>query len=191
LGAGGASVTDEEEDNSPPVRLRFSPGFIVFLSAALLAYVVGPWSVLAVVLPLGAFVAITRTPTESIGDALRRFFRSDDLPYEYEAPSQSLAMPKPEAPSTSSQTEPIITGSNVGAMVWNKEADLTGTAPVEPVVVGPATQTTPLSFAEAQAEADQFAKEAESGAHGGMGLGDVKLAVAIGAILGPGQAFFR
>ncbi len=38
------------------------------------------------------------------------------------------------------------------------------------------------------AEADQFAREAETGQHGGMGLGDVKLALAIGALLGPGLA---
>ena len=42
--------------------------------------------------------------------------------------------------------------------------------------------------AQSQAEADAFAVESESGAHGGMGLGDVKLALAIGAVLGPGQA---
>src|SRR4029079_15437813 len=35
-------------------------------------------------------------------------------------------------------------------------------------------------------EADQFVKDAEEGKHGGMGLGDVKLALAIGAMLGPG-----
>lgn len=39
-----------------------------------------------------------------------------------------------------------------------------------------------------QEEADTFAKEAESGEHGAMGFGDVKLALAIGALLGPAQA---
>lgn len=196
-----SSEHEEEEDNSPPVRLRFSPGFIVFLSAGLLAYVVGPWSILAFIFPLVAFIAITRTSTESAGDALRRFFRSDDLPYEYDAPSQSLAMPKPEPVAPQSTVEPIITGSNVGAMVWNKEAEpaapvseiRTEAAPLAEAINNsaapqPSTPSAPMSFAEAQADADQFAKEAESGAHGGMGLGDVKLAVAIGAILGPGQA---
>ena len=38
---------------------------------------------------------------------------------------------------------------------------------------------------EAIDDANQFAKEAETGQHGGMGLGDVKLALAIGALLGP------
>lgn len=42
--------------------------------------------------------------------------------------------------------------------------------------------------AASQAEADQFAREAETGQHGGMGMGDVKLAVGIGAMLGPGLA---
>lgn len=39
-----------------------------------------------------------------------------------------------------------------------------------------------------KADADQFARDAESGAYGGMGLGDVKLALAVGAMLGPGMA---
>jgi len=43
-------------------------------------------------------------------------------------------------------------------------------------------------FTAAQDEADQFAKEAETGQHGGMGLGDVKLAVGLGGMLGPGLA---
>jgi prepilin signal peptidase PulO-like enzyme (type II secretory pathway) len=42
--------------------------------------------------------------------------------------------------------------------------------------------------AQLRAEADQFAVEAESGKHGVMGLGDAKLALAIGAVLGPGPA---
>ncbi|MBB6051883.1 prepilin peptidase [Armatimonas rosea] len=42
--------------------------------------------------------------------------------------------------------------------------------------------------AAAAAEADQFAREAETGQHGAMGLGDVKLALGLGAILGPGLA---
>lgn len=190
---------DEEVDDSPPVRLRFSPGFIVLLSAGFLTYVVGPWSILAFLMPLFAFVALTRTSSESLGDALRRFFRSDDLPYEYDAPAQSLAMPEQNAPvSRNVGPEPVITGSNVGAMVWNRESGIGNAVPVgstaialEPAAanaVVSAAASTPLSFAESQADADQFAKEAESGAHGGMGLGDVKLAVAIGAILGPGQA---
>ena len=40
----------------------------------------------------------------------------------------------------------------------------------------------------AEEEANQFAREAPTGKHGGMGLGDAQLAVAIGAMLGPGMA---
>nr|WP_309696894.1 prepilin peptidase [Armatimonas sp.] len=43
-------------------------------------------------------------------------------------------------------------------------------------------------IAAAAAEADEFAREAETGQHGAMGLGDVKLALGLGAILGPGMA---
>jgi hypothetical protein len=37
-------------------------------------------------------------------------------------------------------------------------------------------------------EAEEFAREAETGQHGGMGLGDAKLAIAIGGLLGPALA---
>lgn len=40
--------------------------------------------------------------------------------------------------------------------------------------------------AAAAAEAEQFAREAETGQHGAMGLGDVKLALGLGALLGAG-----
>ena len=174
-----------EEDDSPPIRLRFSPGFIVLLTAGLLTFVVGAWSILAFVLPLAAFVALTRVPSESMGQALRRFFRADDLPYEYDAPAQTLAMPVAAQTLVNRVEEPVITGSNVETMVWS---DAPKEAAVVAMVSESETSGEPSSFADSQAEADQFAKEAESGAHGGMGLGDVKLAVAIGAVLGPGQA---
>jgi prepilin signal peptidase PulO-like enzyme (type II secretory pathway) len=45
-----------------------------------------------------------------------------------------------------------------------------------------------LTEADLQAEADRFAREAQTGSAGGMGLGDVKLGLAIGALLGPGMA---
>ncbi|MBC8141300.1 MAG: prepilin peptidase, partial [Armatimonadetes bacterium] len=180
LPATAPAAPEEEEDDSPPIRLRFSPGFIVLLSAGLLYYVVGAWSLLLVVITLFAFVALTRTPTESATDALRRFFRADDLPYEYDAPAQELSSPAPASAQKTAEA-PLITGQNVGD-VWNN-------APVDTApVVAPPGSDAPPSFAETQAEADQFAKEAETGAHGGMGLGDAKLAITIGAILGPGQA---
>lgn len=42
--------------------------------------------------------------------------------------------------------------------------------------------------AQMEAEAEKFAQEAETGQHGAMGLGDVKLALGLGALLGPGMA---
>jgi len=111
---------------------------------------------------------------------LRRFFRADDLPYDYDAPTQELSVAT-TAPVQKAVEPSLITGQNVGK-VW----DNTPTKPAP--VTAPVVSAAPPSFAETQAEADQFAKEAETGAHGGMGLGDAKLAITIGAILGPGQA---
>ena len=53
--------------------------------------------------------------------------------------------------------------------------------------LGPPTSTDKTAQA-AQDDAAAFAKEAETGQHGGMGLGDVKLAIGLGAIMGPGLA---
>jgi leader peptidase (prepilin peptidase)/N-methyltransferase len=53
--------------------------------------------------------------------------------------------------------------------------------------LGPPTSTDKSAKA-AHDDAAAFAKEAETGQHGGMGLGDVKLAIGLGAILGPGLA---
>ena len=53
--------------------------------------------------------------------------------------------------------------------------------------LGPPTSTDKTAQA-AHDDAAAFAKEAETGQHGGMGLGDVKLAIGLGAILGPGLA---
>ena len=53
--------------------------------------------------------------------------------------------------------------------------------------LGPPTSVDHLAKL-AQEDATTFAKEAETGQHGGMGLGDVKLAIGLGALLGPGLA---
>jgi leader peptidase (prepilin peptidase)/N-methyltransferase len=53
--------------------------------------------------------------------------------------------------------------------------------------LGPPTSTDTTAQA-AHDDAAAFAKEAETGQHGGMGLGDVKLAIGLGAIMGPGLA---
>jgi leader peptidase (prepilin peptidase)/N-methyltransferase len=125
-----ATVDAEPEDDEAPPRLRFAPGFIALVSAALLATVVGAWGLLALALPALGFGLLARRTGEPFGRALVRFFHSD---------------------------EDVLFGKG--------EEDL-----------------------EAAADADQFAREAETGQHGGMGLGDVKLALAIGAILGPALA---
>ena len=71
------------------------------------------------------------------------------------------------------------------AGVWKDEPITEETAAEEEESGG---EGAPASPAQMAAEADQFAREAETGAHGAMGLGDVKLALAIGAILGPALA---
>lgn len=130
---------DEEEEESEPPRLRFSPGFLALASALLLIPVVKAWAALAFVLPLLAFVGLTRTSGEPTGAAAARFFRADD------------GAQGPPTPPDATDDEP------------SPEAALA-------------------------ADADLFAHEAAEGKHGGMGLGDAKLALAIGAMLGPGGA---
>lgn len=69
--------------------------------------------------------------------------------------------------------------------------DQAGTNPEAPAAIVPETTVDDngversLTVEEMQALSDEFAREAETGKHGGMGLGDVKLALAIGAVLGP------
>lgn len=135
---------DEAQEGTPP-RLRFSPGVTSLLAAVLLTVPAGVWGLLAFVLPLLAFAAITRRAGEGFGGVMRRFFSSDDL-----------------GTDSAYETQPVIEESDAGGVL-------------------PETMTP-------EEEANQFAREAESGRHGGMGLGDVQLAVAIGAMLGPGMA---
>lgn len=179
--AQGISLEEEEGD---PVRLRFSPGFIVLMAALFLAFVVKWWAILAFVLPLVAFVALTRTPEETAGDAVRRFFRADDLPYQYE----DLPFGEPHGAAAIKPDPPVITAAGPDGWITMPPPGAEA-SPVEetPPQDAPAAAASPylMTVAEAQADADQFAREAETGAHGGMGMGDVKLALAIGAILGP------
>jgi Type II secretory pathway, prepilin signal peptidase PulO and related peptidases len=180
--AAEAELAAEEQEAGDPIRLRFSPGFIVMMAAGFLAVVVKWWALLAVVLPTIAFVLLTRQPEESAGQALRRFFRADDLPYSYDTPPAEATVAAPTEAAL-----PIITGTNPdGTYVTAPVTTGEGAAASSPSS-GTETAETPhlMTVAEAQADADQFAREAETGAHGGMGLGDAKLALAIGAALGP------
>jgi prepilin signal peptidase PulO-like enzyme (type II secretory pathway) len=148
--------TEEEEDEGPP-RLRLSPGMLAVLSAALLWTVMGPWALLALVVPVGAFVVLSRHPGETVGGTVVRFFRpASDEDYA----GAPTAFPASLAPPD----------------------DATG---VQPAEVDWDSLTPAERAAAAKADSDQFAKEAESGKFGGMGLGDVKLALAVGAVLGP------
>jgi prepilin signal peptidase PulO-like enzyme (type II secretory pathway) len=151
-----AISTDEEEEAGDPPRIRFSPGFLAFISALFLLTLTLPtpglwhfasqwgilWASLAFLIPLAGFLLLTRRDGESVGGALRRFFSANDL---YEAPSASIT-----------PVEEVDAGENQENLLTSEE------------------------------EANQFIRDAEDGKVGGMGLGDVKLALAIGSMLGPG-----
>ena len=154
----------EAEDDSEPPRLRFSPGFLAFVSALLLVPVVQIWAALAFVVPLLAFVLLTRRADEKMGEAFARFFKSDDQ-------AGADRIENAVAPAEIDTPELAVREAEF-------ERDANGETPLTPAQLE----------AQMRAEADQFAREAETGKHGGMGLGDVKLALAVGAVLGPGMA---
>ena len=154
---------DDEEMGDPP-RLRFSPGFLAIVSALLLVPVAQVWAICAFVVPFAAFVLLTRRDKETIGNAAARFFKADDMAGA-DQPGEAIAPSEIDTPEQA-----------VREAEWEREAG--GDAPLTPAQME----------AQMRAEADQFAREAETGKHGGMGLGDVKLALAIGAVLGPGMA---
>ncbi len=148
-------VQDEEEEaEGEPVRIQFSPAFLAFVAALLLAPALRGWAALVFALTLAAFVAMSRRANEPLASAAGRFFRSNDQAFGPEPADAAAAAATPEAA--------ILEGE--GASEEGRRS------------------------AELAAEADQFAREAQTGRHGGMGLGDVKLALAIGALLGPGPA---
>jgi len=116
-------------------------------------------------------VLLTHQSGESWAVATTRFFQSNDLG----APPPPAPAPLPEA----EEALPLLPGDERMALGTVDPSTTLATAPVE------------TSVSEAQlaaSEADEFALEAQSGKHGAMGLGDVKLALAIGALLGPGNA---
>lgn len=169
-----------DEPEGEPVRIAFSPGFLAFVSGLLLIPVVGAWAALAFVIPLLSFLALSRKPGESVGSILGRFFSSDD----------QRGMPDDVLPEYAEQEEVVeYTPEELQAM-----SELLGLAAMAPDQM---TQEQREAAAQITAEqrqavmayeADKFAVEAESGSAGGMGLGDVKLAIAIGLLLGPALA---
>lgn len=148
----------EEEEEGDPPRLRFSPGLLAIISALVLAPLIRGWAVIFLVFPVVAFLALSRRPGEAVGAAISRFFLPADDDNYSAAPA---AMP---------DEDPV-----------DVLADLPGDIEYEDLT--PAQRA-----ALAKVESDQFAREAETGSRGGMGLGDVKLALAVGAVLGPGLA---
>ncbi len=156
---------EEDEEAGDPPRLRFSPGFLAVVSGLLLAPIIHFWALLVFVIPLLAFVFLTKRANESMGGATARFFKADDLG-EAEKPGEATAPASIETPELAEREAAL-------------QSEATGEdAPLTPAQIE----------AQMRAEADQFAREAETGKHGAMGLGDVKLALAIGAVLGPGMA---
>jgi prepilin signal peptidase PulO-like enzyme (type II secretory pathway) len=174
------AIGQDDEPEGEAVRIAFSPGFLAFVSALLLIPVAGVWAVLAFVVPLLSFLALSRKPGESVGSILGRFFSSDD----------QRGMPDDVLPEYAEQEEAIeYTPEELQAM-----SSLLGLAAIAPDQMTPeqveaAAQITAEQREAVMAyEANQFAKEAESGSAGGMGLGDVKLAIAVGLLLGPALA---
>ncbi len=169
------AITEDEEEGEA-VRLRFSPGFLAAISALLLLPTLGAWSAAAFMLPLGAFALMSRLPGEPVADALRRFFRADDQVVEPAVASASVV------PTAVEGTDGVMEAENGAEAQSDEQPGATAT------VVKAQPSEVSATAAQLAAEADQFAREAETGQHGAMGLGDVKLALAIGALLGPWHA---
>lgn len=196
---------------------EFSPQFLYFgwlprSIAGGLAY----GSVLFAVSFIG-FVYYAREPWESVGQVSRRFFTFEDavMPEGY-VPPEELPVEEEEEGDVPPAPRLRFTPGFVAVLamlllfpvvgIWGllafaipfaafialsrQAGETTGAVArrfwrADDVPGGNAKDATPNDM---QAEADQFALEAETGKHGGMGLGDVKLALAIGAVLGPGYA---
>ncbi len=162
----------EDEPEGEPIRLGFSPAFLALASALVLLPVIHAWAALFFAFPFVAFVMLSRQPGEPFTEAANRFFRANDqgTPAHEEA---AIVPPQPtnlerEAITLLPGDERLKTGQDISQSL-EPERELS-----------PDKREALL-----RAEADQFAIEAETGQHGGMGFGDVKLALAIGAILGP------
>ena len=165
---------EEDEAEGKAVRLQFSPAFLSLVSALVLLPVIHTWAALFFAVPFVAFVVLSRLPGEPVTEAANRFFRSNDQGTP--DPEQSVPL---TPPVVKSEPMPLLPGD---------ERLRDGVVVLESEETAPGLSSDALA-AQMRAESDQFAIEAESGSVGGMGLGDVKLALAIGAILGPGLAF--
>ena len=165
---------EAEENEGKAVRLQFSPAFLSLVSALVLLPVIHGWAALFFAVPFIAFVVLSRLPDKPTTEAANRFFRSND---------QGTPDPEQSVPLT----PPVVKSEPVPL--------LPGDERLKDGVKVQATEETAHELsshemaAQMRAESDQFAIGAESGKDGGMGLGDVKLALAIGAILGPSLAF--
>ena len=168
------SEAEEEEAEGKAVRLKFAPAFLSLVSALVLLPVIHAWAALFFVIPFVSFVLLSRLPGEPLTETANRFFHSNDQG----TPDSENAAVSPVTSVTKPGPTPLLPGD---------ERLKTG------VEVLPNEETQALTPDEREAmmrvESDQFAIQAESGSVGGMGLGDVKLALAIGAILGPSLAF--
>jgi prepilin signal peptidase PulO-like enzyme (type II secretory pathway) len=164
----------EEEKLGPAPRLRFSPGFLAITCSLLLIPSFGFAAPLAFFGPLIGFLVISRQPGEAMSSVLRRFFSSNDLEGPPETPTVF------DAPAVTVPDMPVITS----AVDLEEQIKNGIPIPTEPEQVVP-DENLAMTMHE---EADAFARRAGDGGAGGMGLGDVKLAAAVGAMLGPGMA---
>jgi prepilin signal peptidase PulO-like enzyme (type II secretory pathway) len=169
----GKSVSEEADEE--PVRLRFSPGFLALVSALLLIVPAGPWAALAFVIPLLAFLALSRKDGEFIGSQIARFFSADD---QRGMPDDAEPLDFPEEPELT--PDELKTYAELMTIEEMTPSELT----VEQQELL-AQLTSVQRSAVMQYQSDQFAEEAQDGSFGGMGMGDVKLAVAVGLLIGP------
>jgi leader peptidase (prepilin peptidase)/N-methyltransferase len=152
------------------------------------------------------FVYYARGETESLLQVARRFFTMEDAPEQ-----GTVTVPggedAPEPEGDDPEEPPRLAFSPaflclIAALLLIPVAPLLAPlAFVVPLLLFSAIERAPRRFfhsndlglpasasaevAAAAAEANEFAQETETGAAGAMGLGDVKLALAIGAVLGP------
>lgn len=155
-----AEMEAEEASGIAPPRLRFSPGFVAFLAACLLLTLLSPTGIQWGFKSQWAYLwAGLAFFVPLVCFILLTRAQGETFGGAVRRFFSSEDLRGPEDAKLAAKAQ--------------QEADLAQTA------------QTPLS---AEDEANQFAREAQTGMHGGMGFGDVKLALAVGAMLGPGRA---